>query len=55
LKTQETRPGQKITNTGFQLAESKGWLNEQIMGKQTPGGQELIDDSSSYNEEISEE
>jgi len=50
------RPGQKIKNTGFQLAGSKGWSNEKMSGKWTPkGGQEMIDDSLSYDEEISEE
>jgi len=55
-KPRETRPGQKIKNKGFQLAGSKGWLNGKIRERQTPkGDQELIDDSLSYDEEISKE
>jgi len=55
-KPREMRPGQKIKNKGFQPAGSKGWSNGKIMGRQTPkGDQELIDNSSSYDEEISEE
>jgi len=37
-KPREMRPGQKIKNTGFRPAESKGWLNEKMMGKWTPKG-----------------
>jgi len=56
-KPREMRPGQKMKNKGFQPAESKGWSNEKIiMGRRTPkGDQELINDSSSYDKEISEE
>jgi len=37
-KPREMRPGQKIKNTGFQLAGSKGWSNKKITGKRTPKG-----------------
>jgi len=37
-KPREMRPGQKIKNTGFQLAGSKGWSNEKMSGKWTPKG-----------------
>jgi len=32
-KPRETRPGQKIKNTGFRPAGSKGWSNKKMMGK----------------------
>jgi len=37
-KPRELRPGQGVKNKGFRLAESKGWLNEKIIGRQTPKG-----------------
>jgi len=37
-KPRDSRPGQKIKKKGFQPAESRGWLNEKIKRKQTPGG-----------------
>ena len=51
----EMRSGQKIKNRGVQPAGSKGWPNEKITRIQIPGGdQDLIDESSSSDDEISD-